>query len=411
MGESKHNISRRHLLKAAPALTWPALADAKKRIATLITEYRLNSHADVIVGRLIEGYEYDGKRREPTVQVVSMYTDQVPNNDMSRGLAAKYPFKIYPSVREALTLGGERLAVDGVVLIGEHGNYPENEKGQKLYPRYPLYQQIIEVFRASGRSVPVYCDKHLSTEWTKAKQMYDESRELRFPLMAGSSLPVTWRHPPVELEMGAPVEHAVSVFYGGKEAYGFHALEALQCMVERRKGGETGIAAVECVEGTGVWTWTEANAWAERLLDAALACSETKKAGTPRQNVQEPILFKLEYRSGLAAAVYMLNGHCQDCTFAASINGRSEPVATEIWLQPGRPFSHFSALVHYIEQMIVNGREPYPPERTLLTTGALAALMDSKGHPVETPHLAITYRAPSRSLFARGPVPRAEAKS
>ena len=117
---------------------------------------------------------------------------------------------------------------------------------------------------------------------------------------------------------------------------------------------ETGIAEVECVEGAGVWTWTEANSWAGRLLDAALACSETKKAGSPRQNVEAPILFKLKYRSGLAAAVYILNGHCQDCTFAASINGRSEPAATEIWLQPGRPFSHFSALVHYIEQMIVS---------------------------------------------------------
>jgi len=181
----ERTISRRHLLKGAPALAWPARAYAKKRIATIVTEYRLNSHAYGIVGRLIEGYEYDGKRREPAVQVLSMYTDQLPNNDRSRGLAAKYPFKIYPSVREALTLGGERLSVDGVLLIGEHGNYPDNEKGQKLYPRYLLYQQIIEVFRASRRSVPLYCDKHLWTEWTKAKQMYDEARELRFPLTNG----------------------------------------------------------------------------------------------------------------------------------------------------------------------------------------------------------------------------------
>jgi len=410
-GKSRATISRRRLLKGAAALAWSARAEAKKRVATIITEYRLNSHADVIAGRLIEGYEYDGKRREPAVHVVSMYTDQVPNNDMSRGLAAKYGFKIYPTVGEALRLGGDKLAVDAVVLIGEHGKYPDNERGQKLYPRYPLYQQIVEVFRASGRAVPVYCDKHLSTEWVHARQMYDEARELRFPLMAGSSLPVSWRRPPLELDMGAPVERAVTVFYGGKEAYGFHALEALQCMVGRRKGGETGISAVECVEGPGVWTWTESNPWAARLLDGALARSETKKSGSPRENVKAPILFQVEYRSGLAAAVYILNGHCQDCTFAADIKGRSEPATTEIWLQPGRPFSHFSALVHYIEQMIVTGREPYPPERTLLTTGALAALMESHGNRVETPHLAIAYRTPSRSLFARGPVPALDAKS
>jgi hypothetical protein len=339
-----------------------------------------------------------------------MYTDQVPKNDLSRGIVAKHGIRIFPTVRETLTLGGDKLAVDAVVLIGEHGNYPENEKGQKLYPRYPLYQQIVEVFRASGRSVPVYCDKHFSTEWAKAKQMYDEARELRFPLMAGSSLPVSWRRPPLELERGTPVEHAVTVFYGGKEAYGFHALEALQCMVERRGAGETGIASVECIEGPAVWTWTDANPWAARLLDAALARSETKRPGSPRENVKQPILFRLEYLSGLRAAVYILNGHCEDCTFAADIKGRPEPAATEIWLQSGRPYGHFSALVHYIEQMIVTGREPYPPERTLLTTGALAALMDANGRTIRTPHLAIAYRPPSRSLFARGPVPALEAK-
>jgi hypothetical protein len=404
-------ISRRNLLKAASTVAWPARAEAKKRVATIVTEYRLNSHADVIAGRLIAGYEYEGKRHEPAVQVASLYTDQVPKNDLSRGLAAKHDVKIYPTVRDTLTLGGNKLAVDGVVLIGEHGDYPDNEKGQKLYPRYRLYQQIVDVFRASGHSVPVYCDKHFSTDWAQAKQMYDETRELRFPLMAGSSLPVSWRRPPLELDVRAPVEHAVTVFYGGKEAYGFHALEALQCMVERRKGGETGIASVECVEGPAVWTWTDAQPWAARLLDAALARSETKKPGSPRENVRTPILFRLQYRSGLAAAVYILNGHCQDCTFAAKIKGRSEPTATEIWLQSGRPYSHFSALAHYIEQMIVTGREPYPPERTLLTTGALAALMDASGRSIETPHLAVTYRAPSRSLFARGPVPALEAKS
>jgi hypothetical protein len=386
-------------------MAWTALADQRKRVAAIVTEYRPNSHADVIVGRLLEGYEYAGERREPAVRVVSMYTDQVPPNDMSRDMAARHQVEIYPTVRETITLGGDKLAVDGVVLVGEHGNYPENEKGQKLYPRYPLYQQIVEVFRRSGRCVPVYCDKHLATDWAKAKQMYDESRGLRFPLMAGSSLPVTWRRPPIELRSRAAVKYAVTAFYGGKEAYGFHALEALQCMVERRRNGETGIAAVACLEGPQVWQWTDENPWAGRLLEAALARSETKKAGSPRDHVKAPILFRIAYLSGLLAAAYLLNGHCQDCTFAAEVTGEREPVTTEIWLQPGPPFSHFSALVHYIEQMIVTGREPYPPERTLLTTGALAALMESSGNQVETPHLAVSYRAPRPYLFAREPVP------
>jgi hypothetical protein len=212
--------------------------------------YRKNSHADVIAGRLIAGYEYDGEVRKPQVDVVSMYTDQVPDNDMSRGFAAKHGFRIYATVRDALAPGGEKLAVDGVVFIGEHGEYPFNEKGQHLYPRYELYKQIMEVFRESGRSVPVYCDKFFSYDWTKARWMYDQSKELKFPLMAGSSVPLTWRRPALELKLGASIDKAVAVGYGGNEVYGFHALEGLECMVERRKGFETGIVAVEAARAT-----------------------------------------------------------------------------------------------------------------------------------------------------------------
>ena len=385
-------------------------AAQRKRIAAIITEYRPDSHADVIVGRLLEGYEYNGRHQTPQVEVVSMYTDQVPSNDMSRAMAAKHGVKICPTVRNAL-VGDKGLAVQGVVLIGEHGNYPENEKGQKLYPRYELYKQIVDVFGETGHSVPVFCDKHLSYDWQKAKWMYDQSRTLRFPLMAGSSIVMTWRRPPLELALEAPVKKSVLAFYGEKEAYGFHALEAHQCMVERRKGSETGIRAVTCLEGAEVWRWTDRSAWAGRLLETALSRCEERTHRSPRDVVKEPVLFVLEYTSGLEGAVYLLNGLIEQAVFAATLRGAAEPLSTELWLQPTRPFSHFSGLVHYIEQMIVTGRPAYPVERTLLTTGALAALMDSsyQGHRrLETPHLNVSYRAPKESLFSRGPVPAAD---
>jgi hypothetical protein len=284
--------------------------------------YRKNSHADVIAGRLIAGYEYDGEVRKPQVDVVSMYTDQVPDNDMSRGFAAKHGFRIYATVRDALAPGGEKLAVDGVVFIGEHGEYPFNEKGQHLYPRYELYKQIMEVFRESGRSVPVYCDKFFSYDWTKARWMYDQSKELKFPLMAGSSVPLTWRRPALELKLGASIDKAVAVGYGGNEVYGFHALEGLECMVERRKGFETGIAAVECRQGDEVWKINEQNPWADQLMQAAVKrCDDVKKKS-------KPSIFILEYRSGLTAAVYMLEGQVNQFAFAA----KDPVVSTEMWL-------------------------------------------------------------------------------
>ena len=388
-----------------------AAANTKPNIALVITEYRLNSHADVIVGRLLGGYEYYGKRIEPRVHAVSMFTDQVPKNDMSRDMAAKHNVKIFPDIRSALTLGGDKLAVDGVVLVGEHGDYPLNEKGQKLYPRHRLFSEIVKVYESSGRSVPTFSDKHLSTDWDKAKWMYDASRRLKFPFMAGSSVPIAWRRPELELPLGCRIRNAVATAYGGKEAYGYHSVESLQVMVERRKGAESGVANVQCLDGAAVWNWADAHPWSLKLMDAANARSETRKPGNVRDNVKDPSVFIIRYRDGLEAAVFMLNGHIQDFNFAADVEGRAEPASTLMWLQPGRYYSHFSTLVHYIEELMLTRKEPYPVERTLLSTGIIAAVMDSayqKGKALDTPHLDVRYRAPKQTLYNRGAVPALE---
>ena len=400
-------LTRRQALGAFAA----AAASAKKTVAMIITEYRTNAHADVIGTRLLEGYEYNGKRLEPRVKVMSMFTDQKPRNDMSVAMAAKHNVPMYNTVREALTLGGDKLAVDGVVLIGEHGTYPYNEKLQHLYPRYELFSQVVDVYKSSGRSVPTFCDKHLSVDWVKAKQMYDWSHALKFPLLAGSSLPICWRKPAVEIPLGSKMKHAVTAFYGGLEAYGFHSLEMLQVMVERRAGGETGVNSVQLLEGKPVWEWTDANPWAAKLLDAAVARSLQRKAGELRANVTKPAVILVEYKDGLRAASYMLNGQINDFNFAGEIEGRPEPVSTCFWLQPGRFYGHFSNLVHFIEETVITGQAQYPVERTLLTTGLVAAMMESgwrNGKRLETPHLQIAYTAPKRDPFARGPEPTPE---
>ena len=402
-----NSLTRRQALGALAA----AAAPARKPIALIITEYRQNAHADVIGTRLLEGYEWDGKRREPSVRVMSMFTDQKPQNDMSRAMAAKHKVIVYDTVHDALTLGGDKLAVEGVVLIGEHGAYPYNEKMQHLYPRYELFSQIVDVFKASGRSVPVFCDKHLSVDWAKARQMYDWSRELKFPFLAGSSLPLCWRKPALEIPWGAKLKAAVTAHVGGVEAYGFHSLEMLQVMAERRAGGETGVASVQLLEGAPVWEWTDANPWAAKLLEAAAGRSQRRENGSMRANVKEPAVILADYKDGLRTASYILNGHVSDANFAAEIEGKPEPVSTCFWLQPVRFYGHFSNLVHFIEEMIVSGRAPYPVERTLLTTGIVAAAMESGwrgGKRLETPHLQMSYTAPKRDLYARGPEPAPE---
>jgi hypothetical protein len=351
---------------------------------------------------------------------VSLYVNQVGADDLSRERAARFPtMKIYPTIAEALTLGGSNLAVDGVVLVGEHGNYPYNEKHQHLYPRYEFFQQIVKVFESSGRSAPVFNDKHLSWNWEWARQMYDTSRRLGFAFMAGSSLPVTWRTPSLEMPHGANVREAVCVGYGGLDSYDFHALETLQCMVERRKGGESGVKWIRAYRGEDFWKAYQEGIWPKDLVEAALCRSHTLKPSRPgfndtfptlddmRRLVKDPAAYSYEHADGVKCTMMLMSGLVEDFNFAARIEGRAQPFSTQMYLPmpPARTSlaNFFSPLVNNMEKMFLTGRPTYPVERTLLTTGLTAAGMESlyRKQRYDTPHLHITYQPTKESTYWR----------
>ncbi|MCB0121840.1 MAG: hypothetical protein KDE58_06320, partial [Caldilineaceae bacterium] len=263
--------------------------NTRPKVAAVCTEVRKFAHAQHFLDRFLEGYGWDNRHHRPPFDLVSLYVDQVPEGDLSRERAARFPtMRIYPTVADALTLGTDKLAVDGVLLIGEHGEYGRNEKGQRLYPRYELFKQISAVYRMAGRSVPVFNDKHLSWRWDWAKEMYDISRELGFAFMAGSSLPVTWRTPSVDLPLGATVTEALCICYGGVDSYDFHGLETLQCMVERRNGGESGVKWLQAYKGENVWQAHHEGVWSRELFESALSRSHTLTPSRPGFNNNFP---------------------------------------------------------------------------------------------------------------------------
>ena len=376
-----------------------------KKIAAIITAYYPFSHADVIISKFLKGFPTDSQLEEPQVEIVSFYLDQIHPRDVGVELAKQFDIPIFGSITQALTLDGSELAVDGVLLIGEHGEYAWNEKGQHLYPRRHFFEQICGVIAAAGRSVPVFSDKHLAWNWDSAKWMVDRAKTLGVPFMAGSSLPVSYRNPGLEYELETPVTEAVSMAYGGLDSYGFHALETLQCMVERRPGGETGIRRVQCLEGDAVWKAGQAGRWSQDLFDAAAHHIENREYGDPRQLCQTPALYLMEYADGLQTATFMLADYLKGWGYAGRVEGEVE--GTEFYLH-GDPHPHFSYLCLNAQQMFLSGEVTYPVERTLLITGALEALLDSRhrGHvAVDTPHLDVRYtsytQAPLRPEGAR----------
>lgn len=366
----------------------------QKKIAAIVTTYHRYSHADNIVTRFMEGFSIVGKSFPPPCRVASLFIEQVNDLDIGRPLAKRWKIPVVPSIAEALTLGGDKLAVDGVVIVAEHGDYPTNAKGQILYPRRRFFEEVVKVFRASKRSVPVFNDKHLAYAWNDAKWMYDQSKELGFPMLAGSSVPVSYRHPDLRPKNDTPWERALSVGYGHFEVYGFHTLEALQVMTERRPGGETGVKAVQCLEGKAAWEAAKDGKWDRSLLEAAVKTVPPAKRGQLEEDDANAIVYRIEYRDGLQAAAYMSPRHVKEFAFAGRVKGRSDPLAC--WYDLPKPQrDHFSFLVQNAAQMIITGKAPYPVERTLLTTGMLDFLLESRtnGHKlIETPQLQVAYQ-------------------
>jgi len=397
-----------------------------KKLAVVTTAYFYLSHAYHVCGRFLHGYLRDGKMHYPDFAIAGMHVEQQKDNDLSKEIAKKYEFPLFPDVAGALTLGSDRLAVDGVLLIGEHGDYPYNDKGQKLYPRYDLFQKIVAVFKKSGRSVPVFNDKHLYYDRRKAREMVDTAHKMGFPLMAGSSLPVTWRRPEIELPLGCTIKQALVASRGELEIYGIHSLEALQCMVERRHKPDAqardlpqqGVKAVQCLEGEAVWKAGDEGRWSWDLLEAALSRSPSRNVGNIKDNCRQyrsplprlelrasPLAFLVEYRDGLRAAVLVLNGHVDDTTFAAEVAGEKKPVSTMYYLPPPPGAAFLEALAVRVEDFLATGRPPYPVERTLLTGGILDCALDSRvgrHKRLETPDLDVAYKAPKDSGFLRG---------
>lgn len=337
--------------------------------------------------------------------------------DLSVARSRQFGFRLCRNIPEALRCGGERLAVDAVLTVVEQGNYPRNDRGQTLLPCYDFFQQCVQVFEEEKRGVPYFNHKQLSFSFPEAQQMVATAKRLRFPLMAGSSLPVTWRLPDTDMPMEARVEEAVMVGIGDFDDSDFDALEAMQGMLERRKGGETGVKAVQVLEGDTVWAAGNAGRWSKDLLSSALSRSDTPlgltlldgrtqdlvATGALPQLVKAPAAYCVEYADGTRATLLMLNGAVMDFNFAARLAGNSM-VSTQFFLPPTPNVTNTACLAAKVEQMFITRNTPYPVQRTLLTSGLLESCLESRhrlNQRLETPHLAVSYQPPAESQYTR----------
>lgn len=393
-------------------------AEPRKKIAFLGTDVFQHSHSQHFLDRFAMGYAMGGKWHAPRLELASVYIDQFNERDIGKQRIERYGLKQLSSVEDALTLGGSKLAVDGVIIIGEHGQYPKNDLGQTLYPRYEWFKKIVKVFEASGRSVPVFNDKHLSTDWGQCVEMVADSKRLKFPFYAGSSLPVTWRLPAFEMPLNTPLKESVCVAYGGVDSYDFHAYETTQCVSERRLGGEVGIRSMQAAKGEKLWALLDdpSRATTRELFVSALCRSHNLPVDTgyptapvsyewAKKTLPDTIGFLVEHRDGFRTGAFLTA--IRDFNYAGMRADTREIIGCQMYLpMPGSSATtadFFTPLIRHVEEMIISGSTIYPIERTLLTSGMVIAGVQSLAAEkiIETPEMGIAYRAPEASTYFR----------
>jgi len=359
------------------------------KIAVLSTEFHPASHTDVIVSRWLEPFLNDHLYgwSAPSSRIASFYVAQRKmTSDLTNAVTARYGIPSFDSISGALTLGGDDLAVDAVILIAEHGDYPENEFHQKLYPRKEFFDEMVAVFRRSGRVVPVFFDKHLSwnTEWIQ--EMASTIRALRIPFFAGSSIPFSLPESLKNIQPSTPFEEVVAVYYNDLESYLFHSAELVESVVEHRDSQEPGIAEITAWEGEAAWRAMDSGEFSWDLLEEACASSSAEHLKAIRDHRAargEPVYaFQVRYRDGLKVTHFMQKDVVRKMCLAARITGQDRLLSgTGLSSGADHYYPHFARLCRQIEDFFLTGHSPVPLSRIQTTSMVTALAMQALAQP------------------------------
>lgn len=366
------------------------------RLAVVTTVFRPLSHADVILSRWFDARSSDANWgwRGSRCDIATFFAAQTPDNDMARDWCEKYGVRQTASIREALTQGGENLAVDGVLLIAEHGDYPWNEKRQKLYPRREFFDEVVAVFRASGRAVPMFFDKHLSWNCDEALAMAATLGELEIPFLSGSSLPHVGFRPVLPMPDAATSETLLSLFPGGAESYGYHSIE-IALRVRAALGRASEPTRVTLWRGEAVWQQLENNAQWHGLTAAILPMTtrfddiSAARAAERKEieSLEDELLFRIEFADETTSLHLRLADGSGEFGSALARNDGTVWTGRVAAGDAASFYAHFATQNALIEELMWSGQSSVPLQRSLCSTLLINRVMDA----LQTPGLPLAF--------------------
>jgi hypothetical protein len=385
----------------------------KKRVAAIVTEYWDISHADVILTKIIEGFTMDGRKYSSSIEIVSMYVDKFPANDKSRDICARHSIPMYDSIKNALLAGGTSFNLDGIIIIGEHGDYPINKYGQILYPRRRFFEECLNVMLEFGRIVPVYSDKSYAITKEDILWIYNMIKKYSIPFYSSSALPYARQYPGVLAPPdGAPivkmftftnsgnyeaVHPAVDYmqYYShehGVDFANYHRMEMVQSIAEKRQCGESGVARVRSFRGPEAVSKLLSDQWGGIYRSLGQFLNQADVETLPYE-LKDPILFEVDYVDGLSLGILCTDKEVPENAIAYMTDEITAPYCTQFISQSRKPYINFGRLSLLIERFIHTSRPPFPVERSLITAGTSDALIRSLYYKkeIETPYLKIRY--------------------
>jgi len=375
-----------------------------RKIAFLLDEFGAASPAQQLLDRFLIGYPRDGAMRKLERSKVSAYL--AVSAEANFGMRQEEFQLVVASTAEQAVAGA-----DAVVIVSRRPGTLANE----AFLRIALEQ--------APEGAACFVHGVLANSLASARSFAAKAASRRIALLAGTPLSVTWRLPEMNLPLGTPLTEALIVVQvnpvaiqatppsppatlGGAE---LQALDGLLPVIERRRGGESGIRSVRYLEGKSIWRAGEKSLWSWPLLAAALSRSHTPQGdavldgrtqdlaglGLVPKLARNPRGWLLDHRDGLRTAILVLDGVVADFNFAVRLQ-RGDVLSAQLFRAPPPAEHHFSRLAAAMEDFFRDGPRPWPVERNLLIAGLLEIFRKPSslsGQRVEVPELSIAYSA------------------